>query len=145
MIEVHDVIVHGVRRDDQVADVLRVRRHLEAQRVLDRAHRGDRVHRRAHPAEPLGEEPRVPGIAAEEDALDAAEHLARRPRLGDDAAVHLDVDAQMAFDARDGIDGNVAAHPGTPALSTRPMSGGLRGWIGAGRPPRIGNCLTRTT
>ena len=39
-----------------------------------------------------------------EDALDAAEHLARRPGLLHDAAVDLDVDAQMPLDAGDGID-----------------------------------------
>src|SRR5262249_56657988 len=97
---------HRVRGQNQVPDVLRVRRPLEMERVLDGADRGDRVHRGADAAEPLREQPRLTRIAPLQDALDAAEHLARRPRLADDAAVDFRVDAEVTFDAGDGINGD---------------------------------------
>jgi hypothetical protein len=80
------------------------------------------VHGRAHAAEALGEEPRVPGVAAEEDVLDAAPHLARGPGLLHLPVVHLDVDAQVPLDPGDGVDDDVLAH--------------------ALEPPRMGNRLT---
>ena len=77
LVEVHDVVVHGVRRDDEIADVLRVLRNLELQRVLHGPHRGNGVDGRADTAEPLGEHPRFAGISSFEDAFDATEHLTR--------------------------------------------------------------------
>ena len=106
VIEVHDVVVHGVRGQDQVPDVLRIQRHLQFQRVLDRADRRDRVHRRAHAAEPLREEPRLSRIASLENPLDAAEHRPRRPRLSHDSPVHLGVDTEMPLDAGHRVDGD---------------------------------------
>ena len=38
VIKVHDVIVDVLRQHHQVADVVRIRRYLDAQRVLDGAH-----------------------------------------------------------------------------------------------------------
>ncbi len=104
MIEMHDVIVHAMRGDDQVADVLRIERNFERERILDRAHRGDGVHGRAHPANALREHPGVARVAAFQDHLDAAPHLPGRPGLAYLAVVDLAVDAQMSFDAGDRID-----------------------------------------
>ena len=81
LVEVDDVIVQRVRDHDEVADVLRVLRDLELQRVLDRAHRRDGVHRGADAAEALREEPGVARVAPLQDPLDAAEHLPGRPGL----------------------------------------------------------------
>jgi hypothetical protein len=89
----NDVIVHRVRRHDQIADVLRVGGNFELQSVLDRTHRRDRVNRRADAAKALREQPRVARVAADENPLDAAEHLPRRPRLLHDAAINFDVDS----------------------------------------------------
>ena len=96
-------VVHGVRRDDQVADELRVERNFHLQRVLDRAHRGDGVHRGADAANPLRDGPSVARIAAQQDQFDAAPHLARGPSLLHLAAVDIDIDPQVAFDAGDRI------------------------------------------
>jgi hypothetical protein len=76
MVEMHDVVVNRVRRDDDVADQLGVERHLHLQRVLHRAHRDDGVHRGAHAADALGDGPGVARVASQENLLDAAPHLA---------------------------------------------------------------------
>ncbi len=105
-----DVVVHGVGHHDQVPDVLGVERDLEAERVFDGSHGSDRVNGRAHAAEALGEEPRVARVAAEQDRLDPAEHLARGPGLLDLASVDLAVDAEMPLDARDRVDHDSFRH-----------------------------------
>src|SRR5271157_709016 len=110
-----------MRGDDHVADVLRVERHLEGKRILDRAHRRDGVNGGAHAADALGEHPGVARVAPLEDDFDAAPHLARRPGLAHLAAVDLAVDAQMSFDAGDRIDDN-AGHDACPSAAGR---GGL--------------------
>ncbi len=109
----HDMVVDAVRRDDHVADVLGVERHLQSQRVFNRPHRDDGVHGGADAADALGENPGVARVAVLEDDLDAAPHLPRRPGIGNLAVVHLAVDAQVAFDAGDGIDGD-SGHDGLP-------------------------------
>ena len=81
MVEVDDVVVQTVGAEDEVADVLRVHRDLETDRVLDRAHRSDGVDGGADAADALGEEPRLARVTSLENELDAAEHLARRPGL----------------------------------------------------------------
>jgi hypothetical protein len=112
LVEVHDVVVQGVRADEDVADELRVERDLQAERVLHRADRGDRVHRRADAADALGEDPGVARVAPPEDGLDAAPHGPAGPRVLDRAALHLDVDAEVTLDPRDGIDRDELAHGG---------------------------------
>ena len=62
------------------------------------------MHRGADAADALGDGPGIARIAADQDVLDAAPHLAGRPGLLDLAAVDLDVDTQVAFDAGDRID-----------------------------------------
>ncbi len=75
-----------------------------------RAHGGERVHARADAADALGERPRVARVAALEDHLQAAPHRARGDGVGD-LALRVDValDAQVPFDAADGIDDNALA------------------------------------
>ena len=107
VIEVHDVVLHHLRGHDEVAQQPRVGRRHRADRVLDGADRGDGVHRRAHAADALGEDPGVARVAPLKNQLDAAEHRRRRPRVLDGAAVHLRLDAQVALDARDRIDDDV--------------------------------------
>ena len=77
LIEMHDVVVDAVRRDNHVADILGVERHFEIERILHRAHRGDGVHRRADAADALREDPGIARVAVLEDELDAPPHLAR--------------------------------------------------------------------
>jgi hypothetical protein len=75
MVEVHDMVVDAVRRDDHVADILGIERHFERQRVFDRPHRGNGVHGGADPADSLREDPGIAGVAIPEDELDATPHL----------------------------------------------------------------------
>ena len=115
MIEVHHMVVHILRGDHQIADQLRVGRDGVAQRVLHRAHAGDAVHQRAHPADALGEGPGVARIAVLQDQLDAAHHGAGAVGAGDVAGrIGFGLDAQMAFDAGDGIDDDAFVHIWAP-------------------------------
>ena len=110
LIEVHDVIVQGVRDQNQIADVLRVERHLQLQRVFHRAHAGHGVHRGAHAAEALGEQPGVARIAAAQNVFDAAPHGAGSPGIADRIVVHFHVDAEVAFNSGNGIDRDSFCH-----------------------------------
>ena len=110
MIEVHDMVVHVLRGDHQVADQLRIGRDRVVERILDRAHRGETVHQGADAADALGKGPGVARVAAAQDDLDTAHHGAGRIGLLDPVAVHLRLDAQMAFDAGDGIDDDAFVH-----------------------------------
>src|SRR5208282_4962705 len=99
VIEMHDVIVQCVPDENQVADVLRVCRNLELERIFNGAHRGDGVDRGANSAEALRKNPAFAGIASEQNRLDSAPHGAARPCLLHGAPIDLDVDAQVPFDA----------------------------------------------
>ena len=63
MVEVHEVILHGMLGDHDVAHQLRIDRHFDFEGVLDRANGTDRVDGGADPAEPLRKGPGVLGIA----------------------------------------------------------------------------------
>jgi hypothetical protein len=110
MVEMHDVIVNRVRQNDHVADVLGVERDFHLQRVLDGAHRGDGMNRRAHAADALGDGPGVARVATDEDGFDAAPHLAGSPGFLDLAAVDLDINTQVTFDSRDRINRDSLRH-----------------------------------
>ena len=64
MIEVDDVVLHHLGQEHDVADDLGILGNLDAERVLHRAHRGQRVHRGADAADALAERPGVARIAA---------------------------------------------------------------------------------
>ncbi len=110
VVEVHEVVLRVQRRVHQVADDVRVLRDLDAQRILDRAHRGERVDARAHAADALDERPRVARVAALEDHLEAAPHRAGGDRVADDVVlVDVDLDPQVPLDAGDGVDDDALA------------------------------------
>jgi hypothetical protein len=88
-----------MRNQDEIADVLGVERNFELQGVFHRAHAGHGVHRGAHAAEALGEEPGVAWVAAAENVLDAAPHGARSPCIADRIVVNFDIDAKVAFNS----------------------------------------------
>jgi hypothetical protein len=120
VIEVHHVVVDVLRPVHQVADELGIARDLDAQGVLDRAHRGKAVHEGADPADALREGPGVAGVAAFQDGLDAAHHGPGAVGLGDVVALHLGLDAQMPLDAGDGVDDDAFTHDGlSPAGGRR--------------------------
>ena len=104
VIKMHDVVMDGVRQNDQVADVLGIDRYLHLQCVFNGTHRGNRVHRRTDATDTLGDGPGIARISADEDVFNATPHLARSPGFGDLAAVYFDVDTQVAFDSGDWID-----------------------------------------
>jgi hypothetical protein len=92
-----------MRQNDHVADVLGIDRNLEVQRVLNGTDRGNRMDRGAHATDALGDRPGIARIATDQDVLDAAPHLAGRPRFADLAAVDFDVNSQVTFDSGDRI------------------------------------------
>ena len=115
VVEVDDVILHALRRHDEVAQQTGVGRRASADGVLDGADGSDGVHGRAHAADPLGERPGVARIPPLENDLDAAEHGAGGPGLLDGSAVDLRLDAEVPLDARHGIDDDMA-HDGSPSF-----------------------------
>src|ERR1700677_3275534 len=99
---------------DQVANVLSIRRNFERERILDRPHRSDRVDGGAYAAEALGKDPALTCVAPAQDGFEAAPHGTTRPCFVHHAAVYLDIDAQMSFDAGDGINRD-AGHQAPPS------------------------------
>ena len=110
MIEVHDVIVQRVGDQNQIADVLRVERNFQVQRVFDGTHTGHGVNRGADATEALREEPGFARIASLQNPLDATPHGRRSPGLGDGSVIHLNVDAEVAFDAGDRVNCDAFRH-----------------------------------
>ena len=100
----HDVIVHELRPDHQIADQLGIDGNRILECVFDRSYRGDAVHQRAHPADTLRKRPGIARVAAAQDDFNATHHGAGTRRLRNDVAVELRLDAQVTFDARHGID-----------------------------------------
>ena len=74
------------------------------------AHAGQRMHRGAHAADALGDGPGIARIAADENLLQAAHHGAGAECVGDDAVFHHCLNAQVAFNASDGIDDYACCH-----------------------------------
>ena len=104
VIEMDEMILHRQRRRHDVADVVRVLRDADLQRVLHGTHRGERVRRRADAADALDVRPGIARIAVVHDELEAAPGRAGGDGVRDLAAlVHRDLRAQMAFDSRDRI------------------------------------------
>ena len=109
LVEMRDMVLNQLRAHHQVADVPRVGRDGVAERVLHGAHRGQRMHHGAYAADALGKSPSIAWIAPLQDDFDAAHHRAAGGCFCDHAgAVGLGLDAQVSFDARDGINNNGA-------------------------------------
>ena len=132
VVEVHDVVVDVLRRRDELPQQPRVQRRHRADGVLDRPHRGERVHGRADTADPLREKPCVPRVPALHYGLDAAPHRGGRVCLGDPPAADLHLDAQVSFDAGHRIDDEPChcAYPssgcvGASAVASPPPPGAL--------------------
>ena len=107
VIEVNHVIMDILCGHDEVAQNACIRRWHGSDGMFHRANGRDRMHRRTHPADSLGERPCIARIASFENQLDTTKHRRGRPCLRNGAPVDLRFDTQMTFDARDGIDDDV--------------------------------------
>lgn len=63
-----------MRSHHQVADILSIQGNFQIQRVLDRPDRGYSMNSRSDPANALGKDPGIPGIAALQDDFYTAPH-----------------------------------------------------------------------
>ena len=71
----NNMIKYAVGSHNQVADILCIQGNFQVQCVLDRPDRGNSMNGSSDPADPLGKNPGIPGIAALEDDFYAAPHL----------------------------------------------------------------------
>ena len=114
MIKVNDVILDGMSGQHHVADVLCIERNFQLEGILDRTHRADSMHRCAYTADALQYGPRIARVAVQHNLLDAAPHLARGPGPCNLAILDFDINAKVAFDTSDWINGDSCRHGGAP-------------------------------
>jgi len=117
MIEVHDVIVQCMSNEDEVANVLRIGRNLQRERIFDGAYRGHSVNRRANTTETLRKYPAFARIAAAQNLLQSTPHGAARPGFLDRPTVDLNIDTQVPFNTSDRVDRD-AGHQNPPLAVT---------------------------
>jgi hypothetical protein len=110
VVEVHHVVVNVLRAYHQVADQLGIGRHRVAQRAFHGADRGNAMHHGAYATDALGQRPGVARVAPAQDDLQAAYHGAGGIGFFDTPVGHAGFDAQVAFDARDGIENQAFRH-----------------------------------
>ena len=106
VIKMNHMVLHVLRRSNDVADEFRVGGNFDSKRVFDRTHRCERMNGSANSADPLRPNPRFARVASAKDQFNAAEHRSGTPGIGDRAAFHLGLDAQMALDPGHGIYNN---------------------------------------
>jgi hypothetical protein len=103
VVEVHDMVMHILGTDHQVADEVGIGGDLVLEGVLYRADRGETMNQSADATDALREGPGVPGIAALQDGLDPAHHGPGGIGLRDVGTVHLGLDTQVSLDTGDRI------------------------------------------
>ena len=105
MIEMHQMVLGVLRQHHQVADVVGVLGNLDAQRILDGAHRGQRVHAGTDTADTFRKRPGITRVASLENDFQTAPHGAGGYGVTDHVVVvEVDLDAQVALDAADRVD-----------------------------------------
>ena len=110
VVEVHHMVLHHLGLGHDFSDQVGVPGDLDAQRILHRAHRGQRMAAGAHATDALDEGPGVARVAPLEDDLQPAPERAGGHRVADHVvAVEVDLAAHMPFDARDRIDDDALA------------------------------------
>ena len=109
MIEVDNMIVFSERCRDDVANVMRVLRDRDAERILHGAQTAERMGRRADAADTLDIRPRVARVTVVHDELEPAPCRAGRDRIlyFPRCLVDLNLDAQMSLDTGNRIYNNV--------------------------------------
>jgi hypothetical protein len=110
MIEMHEVVMLELGTVQQVADNACVVGNIDFYCGFDCPHRGQSVGVRSDAAGALYEVMGIAGIAPLEDHFDAAEHLPGAPGIHHLAAGHFHLDAKMAFDSGNRIDGYSFTH-----------------------------------
>ena len=104
VIEVDDVVLHVLGGHHDVADELSGGRDGDAESALNRTNAGEGVHGGADAADALGNGPGIARIAALENLLETANHGAGAESVSNDAIFHDCLNAQVAFNASNGID-----------------------------------------
>ena len=104
VIEVNDVILHVLGSHHDVADELSGGRNGDAQRALNCTNAGEGMHGGADAANAFGNGPGIARVTALENFLEAANHGAGAESVSDDAVFHDCLNAQVAFNASNGID-----------------------------------------
>ena len=125
VVEVHDVVVHVLLGDHQVAQDVGVGRDGDVQRVFHGPDRGESVHGRAHAAGPLGERPGLTRVAPAQDDLDAAHHRSGAVGIRDHVlVVHVGFDAEVALDPSQGVNHDASrCHISLPPPGCPPRAG----------------------
>ena len=101
VIKVNHMILDILRQRHDVADDLRVFRNGDADGILYRPHRGQRVHRSTHAADALAECPSVAGIATLQNYFDAPPHGPGGDCVADDIVIiENGFHPQVTFNAR---------------------------------------------
>jgi hypothetical protein len=106
VVEMDDVILDELGTFQQVTQNPSVVRDGDAEGILNCSHGADGVYGRSDPADALGKYPRVARVASGHDQLDTTEHHPSAPGIDNVPVLDLNLDAQVAFDARDWIDGD---------------------------------------
>ena len=106
-----DVRVEEIRRLNDVANQARLIAYLNggarvARGVLEGLAGGARVRDRADPADALRDHGRVARIAIAHDVFEAAKRSPRRSGRRNGVVRDVELDAEVAFDARKGVDGD---------------------------------------
>ncbi|CGW35759.1 hypothetical protein NGUA15_00071 [Salmonella enterica] len=88
-----NVVMGGMRRQNNITDILRVDGNINIQRAFRRTNGGDRVSCRTNAANTLHNHPRIARIAVLHDLFHTAPHGAGRPCFGYDAVLNFAVNA----------------------------------------------------
>jgi hypothetical protein len=120
LIEVNNMILHGVGRHHHVTDVLCIQRNFQFESVLDRAHRANGMHHSAYSTDALQNSPGIAWITIQHNLFDAAPHLARGPGPCNPAILDFDIDAKVALDTGDWINRNSYRHGDAPTRLPAP-------------------------
>ena len=118
----NDVILNALPACDKVSDILSIQWNLQVQCVLDRPDRGNSMNGGSDPADPLGKNPGIPGVATLQDNFNAAPHLPGRPGIDHFAVVDLTLNFKMTFNPGNGIDDDSLGHLISPLYMLRAYS-----------------------
>jgi len=127
MVKMHNMVMHILLGDHQVANQIGRLGNFDPQCIFHRADRGKRMHRGAHPAGALGKSPGLTRVTPYKDFFDAAYHCAGGISLGDlIIAIQGSFNTQMAFNTGNWVNNNSLWHSIflIPPMRRRPSGSG---------------------